>query len=135
MAQLIDSSIFIALDRAGASLDEFITFMGDEPFAMASITASELLVGAYRTVDTAQQLRRLEFIEAVISQVPPLAFDLDSARMHARLFADLSSVGQMIGANDLIIAATALTHGYAVMTHNLRHFHRVPGLVVNAPAW
>ena len=30
-------------------------------------------------------------------------------------------------------AATALAYGYAMLTHNIRHFERVPGLVVQRP--
>ena len=135
MAQVIDSSVFVALDRQGASLDGFETLMGGEPFAIASITASELLEGVYRTPEGSQRQRRLDFIETVLGLVPTLPFDLQSARTHARLVTDLSSRGQLIGANDLVIAATALTFGYSVLTHNLRHFERVSGLVVNAPAW
>ena len=41
----------------------------------------------------------------------------------------------MIGAHDLQIAATALAWGYAVLTDNLRDFHRVPGLEVRQPIW
>ena len=134
MAQLIDTSVFVALDRQGASLDAFVELMGDAPFAMASITASELLVGAYKTVP-AQRERSFDFVASVLDSVPALPFDLDAARTHAWLFVELSTSGQMIGANDLVIAATALIRGYSVLTHNLRHFGRVPGLVVNAPAW
>ena len=135
MAQLIDTSVFVALDRQGASLDGFETLMGDEPFAIASITASELLEGVHRTLEADQRLRRRDFIETVLGRVPSLPFDLASARTHALLVVDLSSRGLLIGANDLVIAATALTLGYSLLTHNLRHFQRVPGLVVNAPAW
>ena len=135
MAQVIDSSVFVALDRQGALLDGFETLMGGEPFAIASITASELLEGVYRTREASQRRRRLDFIEAVLGLVPTLPFDLQSVRTHARLVTDLSSRGQLIGANDLVIAATALTLGYSVLTHNLRHFEQVPGLVVNAPTW
>lgn len=134
MAQLIDTSVFVALDRQGASLDAFITLLGAEPFAIASITASELLVGAYMTAP-AQQEQGFRFVESVVERVPALPFDLDAARMHARLFVELSAMGQMIGANDLVIAATARSRGYSVMTHNLRHFERVPGLVVQRPDW
>lgn len=38
----------------------------------------------------------------------------------------------MIGAADLMIAATALANGHAVMTNNVREFERVPGLEVLA---
>ena len=36
----------------------------------------------------------------------------------------------MVEATDLFIAATALVHGLIVSTRNVRHFERVPGLVV-----
>lgn len=40
-----------------------------------------------------------------------------------------------MGAHDLLVAATALAHGYAVVTENPGHFHTVPGLVVRTPLW
>lgn len=36
----------------------------------------------------------------------------------------------MIGANDLIIAAIAMTHGLIVVTHNVSEFKRVNGLAI-----
>lgn len=66
MAQLIDTSVFVALDRQRASLDAFVALLGDEPFAIASITASELLVAAYKTGPTARRLRSFSFVEAVM---------------------------------------------------------------------
>jgi tRNA(fMet)-specific endonuclease VapC len=52
------------------------------------------------------------------------------AHEHARLFADLVSRGQMIGAHDLWIAATAMTHGHAVLTANTAEFSHVNGIEV-----
>ncbi|HLH21188.1 MAG TPA: PIN domain-containing protein [Chloroflexota bacterium] len=60
---------------------------------------------------------------------------LVAARVHARIWSDLATIGQPIGAHDLLIAATALAHGYAVLTNNLREFQRVAGLVVRQPNW
>jgi tRNA(fMet)-specific endonuclease VapC len=40
----------------------------------------------------------------------------------------LEEHGQIIGANDLMIAATALAHDLTVITHNSDEFSRVPGL-------
>jgi predicted nucleic acid-binding protein len=37
--------------------------------------------------------------------------------------------------HDLLIAATVVAHGYAVLTENVREFGRIPGLVVRQPAW
>jgi len=47
---------------------------------------------------------------------------------NAGLFATLAKQGKMIGAHDLIIAATAIVHSCAVLTENTKEFKRVPGL-------
>ncbi len=44
--------------------------------------------------------------------------------------AELTSKGQLIGPNDLLIAATALAHGAILVTHNTAEFSRVPGLII-----
>jgi tRNA(fMet)-specific endonuclease VapC len=133
MARLIDSSVFIAMERRGNHLEALVPLAGTEPFALASITASELLVGVERSTSERRQTRRRVFVESVLSQVPIISFDLKIARTHARLYAELAMSGQSIERHDLIIAATALTLGYEVLTYNLRHFKRVPGLVVAKP--
>lgn len=135
MARLIDTSVFIDLVRRGESIRVLDVNLQGEPFAIASITASELLVGAYRSIPGRNRERQFDFVETLLRDAPILAFDLAIARTHAQLIAGLAATGQMIGANDLLIAATALNRGYSVLTHNLRHFERVPGLVVNAPGW
>lgn len=55
------------------------------------------------------------------------------ARVHADIWAGLAERGDLIGAHDLWIAATALTHGLGVATRNAVDFGRVPGLRVVAP--
>ena len=57
-----------------------------------------------------------------------LSFETEEARVHAGLFAFLAKKGKMIGAHDLIIAATAIVHNCAVLTENFKEFERVPGL-------
>ena len=88
-------------------LDAFVEMMGDEPFAIASITASELLVGVYQDQLRQRRERRGEFVETVLDRVPVLPFDLDAARAHARLFADLSRLDKRLEQTICVIAATA----------------------------
>ena len=135
MAQLIDSSLFIALERRGQGLAALAAVVPDEPIAMAAITASELLAGVFRANTPERRFRRETFVEAILRQIPILPFDLSVARVHAQIYAELASRGQIIGAHDLLIAATALTHHYAVLTDNVREFGRVPGLIVRQPRW
>jgi tRNA(fMet)-specific endonuclease VapC len=40
----------------------------------------------------------------------------------------LRQQGQVLPAPDLLIGATALAYGLILVTRNLRHFQRIPGL-------
>ena len=135
MAQLIDASVFIALERRGQDPLALMTTASDDRVGIAAITASELLVGVHRADSPQRRLRREAFVETILERIPVLPFDLRVARTHAQILAQLAATGQLIGANDLLIAATALSYGYSVLTDNLREFHRVPGLVVRQPSW
>jgi tRNA(fMet)-specific endonuclease VapC len=134
MGQLIDSSILIAAERSGRGMQELADIAPNEPVAIAAITASELLMGMHRARTEEQRLRREAFVEGILALLPVLPIDLRVARTHARLWAVLDAQGQPIGAHDLWIAATAITYGYIVCTHNRREFGRVPGLEVRGPA-
>lgn len=136
MAQLIDSSVFITLERRGLPLDGLSSvIVPDEPVAITSIVASELLVGVHRADSPQRRLRRESFVETVLEFMPVLPFDMLAARIHAQVWAQLMADGRLIGSHDLITAAIALTHRYAVLTDNVREFRRVPGLEVRQPNW
>jgi tRNA(fMet)-specific endonuclease VapC len=120
MARLIDTSVIIDLERRRHPAERISVLAAGEPLALASITANELLSGVERADTLEHRQHRLTFVEAVLRIVPVLPFDLQVAREHARLDAQLRTVGQLIGANDLLIAATALTHEMSVLTENLR---------------
>lgn len=61
-----------------------------------------------------------------------MPFAIGEARHHASAGAGLARAGTMIGANDLLIAATARSLGYTLVTLNFDEFARVPGLVIVA---
>lgn len=130
MGLLIDTSVFIAYERARRGLDDLLDSLGDEPVALASITASELLHGVERAEGAVRRAARQGWVEAVLAALPIYAFDLETTRFHARIWADLAASGRSIGAHDLLIAATARRHGYGVLTGNAREFVRVDGLPV-----
>jgi tRNA(fMet)-specific endonuclease VapC len=117
----------------GSTLRDYVALVPNEALAIAAITASELLTGVHRANTESRRLRREAFVEGILALIPVLPIDLRVARVHAHLWAILAADGQTIGAHDLWIAATALTHGYSVLTHNVREFNRMPGLVVVQP--
>ena len=135
MGLIIDSSAFIQLESGGRDVDTLTGAVDDQHLAMASISASELAVGIHKADSPERSARRQRFPDAILAQVDVEPFDIPVAYKHAEPWAHLSGAGQMISAHDLIIAATALTLGYSLLTHNLRDFSRVPGLTVQPPAW
>ena len=130
MGVVLDTSIIVAAERSAGDFARFLESLGDEPVAIAAITASELLHGCLRARDAAVRARRGAFVDALLDTIPVLPFGLPEARRHAELWAELVKRGTVIGPHDLLVAATALAHGHALATLNRREFSRVPGLVV-----
>lgn len=130
MGFLIDSNVLIAGERQKINLRELLGHYETEPIAISAISASELLHGVYRAQSDTQAIQRRTFVEYILSNYIIIPFDLDAARQHAILWAKLQANGTMIGAHDLLIAATALAIGYGVITINTGEFTRVPGLRV-----
>jgi tRNA(fMet)-specific endonuclease VapC len=127
VAVLIDTSVLVNAERRGQALDQKV---GDQDRAISVVTASELLHGVHRARTGAARARRVAFVEHVISSIEPLPITTTIARAHAEIWTELESAGNPIGAHDLWIAATALSHGMDVATANARDFQRVPGLGV-----
>jgi len=73
---------------------------------------------------------RSRFVEAILLQFPILGIDLNVARIHAQLSAELTQKGTSIGYQDLWIAATALNYDCAVMTTNEHEFSRIQDLEI-----
>lgn len=64
-----------------------------------------------------------------------LPFDNACASTAAVIYATLKANNQLIGAEDILIAATALTHNLPLATINTKHFSRVDNLRLIAPDW
>jgi predicted nucleic acid-binding protein len=127
---IFDTTELIRLERDAGIIQELISEAGDVPFGISIITVSELLHGVERAASNAVRVRRQAFVEGVLDQFPILPFDMPAARVHARIWASLAAQGEMIGAHDLIIAATAISLDYEVVTSTMRDFTKVDGLRV-----
>jgi predicted nucleic acid-binding protein len=95
---------------------------------VSAVTVGELYQGAFRSHHCDRHLERTE--GSVLPAVTVLPFDAAVARTYGQIRAELESMGKPLADADLQIAATALYHGLELVTGNLRHFRRVPGLLV-----
>lgn len=128
MGIILDTSILIAYERGNLDIDKLTEGNAAEPFGISSITVSELLHGVHRADSESRRLKREAFVQKVIDTFPVYPFDISAARIYAEIWANLLKKGVPIGAHDLLIAATAISLGFSVATHNVRDFKKIKGL-------
>lgn len=128
MGLIIDTDVFILAERSRAPVNLARYADLGESF-ISAVTASELLAGVYRAGDPAIRARRTAFVEGLLAALPVLPLDLEAARVHAQMVSQIPA-HETVGAHDALIAATALRHGHAVLTHNGKDFRRLPGVTV-----
>lgn len=99
-----------------------------DAFFTSSICVMELRHGSSRRPDRETFRQRIE--ANILSRVAVIAFGWQESLLAGDVLAHLARRGELIGVEDLLIGATALSHGYTVVTANIRHFQRIPNLQV-----
>ncbi len=94
---------------------------------LSVITYGELLYGAAKSE---QRVRAIEQLHELVSVLPALSLPEAAAEAYATIRAELELNGEMIGNNDLWIAAHALAAGLILVTNNEKEFRRVRRLKV-----
>ncbi|MGC2374368.1 MAG: PIN domain-containing protein [Solirubrobacteraceae bacterium] len=122
---LIDTSVLVDAERDRKVLEQL---RQEARHSISVITVSELLHGVHRAAPDHVRIRRQVVIEALLGAIEQLPITPHIARLHAQIWAELQAKGEIIGAHDLWIAATALAHGLTLATANAAEFKRVPAL-------
>ncbi|TMI23718.1 type II toxin-antitoxin system VapC family toxin [Candidatus Bathyarchaeota archaeon] len=100
---------------------------GRAELATTIINRFELYYGAYKSKDVR---RNLTSVKGVFSTLQVLSMTEGAAEQAGRLLAQLEAKGRPIESRDLFVGAIALEEGYAVLTDDLEHFERIPGVQV-----
>ena len=95
---------------------------------ICSIVIGELFYGAERS-GAAYRGNNFLLVEQLRLRFASVPFNDSAAEEYGKLRAHLTNLGQLIGPNDLLIAAIALANGLTLVTHNTSEFSRVPGLL------
>lgn len=127
MRYLLDTNAWIHyLKQAGSPVQRRLRNTPASDVATCSVVWAELLYDARKYQNRAERVARIERTLAPFHSLP---FDNAAAGRYAEIRDTLETRGEVIGPNDLLIAAIALTHGLTLVTNN-REFSRVPGLSV-----
>src|SRR5438045_3445816 len=124
MGLMVDTNVFISFEKSGKVID-LTPWEQSQRVYVSVVTVSELLMGVHRADTEERKQRRSVLVESIISGVSVLDFTVGSARVHTEIYAELAKKGQMIGAHDLMIAATARCHDLSILTDNVDEFSRV----------
>ncbi len=86
--------------------------------------------GIYRAKTDIQFRERESFVELLLTSYPVVAFTEETARISGRIRGEQAKLGNTLPLGDSMIAAIALEWDYAVLTHNIKDFTRIPNLRV-----
>ena len=70
------------------------------------------------------------FLSELLSVLTVYPYTKETALLAGKLDGEQQSKGVIIPFADLLIGVTALTLNFSVLTSNVRHFERIPGLTV-----
>ena len=122
----LDTNILIAHKRAKKAEKNatVLYYLAAQSYrlAIATITAYELLRGDNQDED--------QYWQALFKNMQILVFDYACAEKAAKIYKVLKEQGQLIEAEDLLIAATALRYQIPLATSNLKHFERISDLIL-----
>lgn len=100
--------------------------VGEEKICTSIIVAAELKFG----IENKNSPRLIKKLNIVLEAIDILPFAAPADRRYAEIRHNLKLQGTPIGANDLLIAAHALSLNLTLVTANVREFNRVRGLKV-----
>ncbi|MCX7114817.1 MAG: type II toxin-antitoxin system VapC family toxin [Gammaproteobacteria bacterium] len=135
MGIIVDTNVLIDIESGRLNINAINRFSHYGEAYISVITVSELLTGVHLAKTPDERIRRSVFVEGIISNITSLNLSERVARTYAELYALALQSKKNINRNthDLQIAATAIHHGYAVLTSNDADFKKIPGLRVERP--
>ena len=123
MSIYIDADVFVAWEKGEFDLIAWLEKHSNEPVGFPPTVWQQLVFGTFAW-ESAPALRRQRHLKEFGARVS--TFSRKHAQRAARIAADLKS--SPIGFADCQIAACAFEDHAELLTFNIEHFNRVPGL-------
>ncbi len=113
------------MDRRNPEVTEQFNNKNHKEMGVSTIALAELYYGIAKST---RQNENSWLLAGVLIPLAIMDFDNEAALHYGQIRFDLQRRGQMIGGNDLFIAAHALALDCVLVTNNTREFERVEGL-------
>ena len=118
--------IYVIKNRPAALRERFDQVA--EALCISTITLGELLYGVEKSARRGENLQAVEEFAARLEVIP---FSAKAAAHFGQVRAELTRLGTVCGAYDMLIGAHARSEGLMLVTNNVREFQRIPGLRVD----
>lgn len=123
---LLDTNAIIALLKDTHSpLAQRVRQHKPSMICLSSILMHELFYGAFKSQRVTQNAALVDALQFEV-----LAFDKEDAREAGKIRAFLASQGKPISSYDVLIAGQAKARNMVLVTHNMKEFSRVKGLIM-----
>ncbi len=123
---MLDTDICIyIIKHKPTSVQARLKMLQPGQLVMSAITFAELVNGARKSKHIEPNIAKLNELAEVIEIYP---FDKKAAVFYGDVRSALEKKGEIIGSNDLLIAAHALSLNLILVTNNQKEFKRVDGL-------
>jgi tRNA(fMet)-specific endonuclease VapC len=124
---LLDTNILIAVSKNRPGLAERLRLLPSSAILLSSVVLAEI---EYGIVKSAKPELNRQLYDAMLRGFELVEFGASAAKRYGMLRVELERRGQVIGPNDLMIAAQALATDAVLVTDNVGEFSRVGGLEV-----
>ena len=123
---LLDTNICIYLLKGQRGIVEKIEVTGCDNCFITDVTLAELWFGAYNSNRIEQQKRGISYLDQLFNVISIK----DSVELFGSNKAYLKSRGTIIDDFDILIGSTAIKHNLIMVTENVKHLSRLPGITV-----
>lgn len=127
MSYLIDTDTTIDWLVGRPAATHLLQSLAQQQLAISAVTYGEVYEGIHYGRNPAQAL---QVFQTFLRGITVLPVTRRTAQQFGIIRGDLRNRGLVIGDNDTFIAATAIHHNLTLVTRNLRHFQRIPGLSI-----
>jgi predicted nucleic acid-binding protein len=126
---LIDTCIWIEVERGALAPADVAAFTGQEPVFLSPITLAELTFGVEMAADSKIRLKRAAALDR-LRKKPVLVIDEATGIIFGKLAAELKRAKKdpYYRIQDLWLASQAIQNRFKLLTQNEKDFFDIPGL-------
>ena len=126
MRYILDTDTVSFIIRNNSSVIANLIKHEDDEIYISAISYAEISYG----LEKKGSERLFNEVNSIIGKLSIIDFDASQSEFYGQIRAELEKSGTPLGDMDMLIAATALSTGAILVSHNKKHFSKIKGLKI-----